>query len=86
MTTDSIDTNELARILAPQRAPGRTGQTFLERSAIRKHLATAAAAGWIVQDPQGHCWWADEDGRWYHQGEAAALLTRTMHGPTKAAR
>ena len=40
MTTVATDTNELPRIHAPQRAPGRTGHTFLERSATPKDLAT----------------------------------------------
>ena len=44
-------------------------------------LVIAAKHGWIVQDRDGLCWWADEDGRWYLQGELTDLVHNTMLAP-----
>jgi hypothetical protein len=41
-------------------------------------LAAAARHGWIVQDRDGLCWWADSDGLWYPQGEFTDLVRLTM--------
>jgi hypothetical protein len=73
-TTTPIDTAELTEHLVPLSAPGRIGQLLVERTKIREHLAVAAAGGWIVQDRDGMCWWADDDGLWYLQGEATDLI------------
>lgn len=75
MAGTHIDTDELLR---------RTRQPneYAPHSTTRDHLAAAAARGWIVQDNDGNCWWADDDGHWYLQGDAATLITHTRHSAT----